>query len=515
MKEYGRVSYWVITLCYILLHIAGGAFGNFLSGLSKSMVFFWPPVGFSLALLLLYGYRFWPAVFLGGLFQALLTGASAQAAAIFAAGSTVGPLTTTYILKQIQFNNTMEKVRDVIGLIFVALPISSSLLATIVATARLLNHTITPEIYHMAWLNIWISDVLSNIIIAPPIILWLCQPIYSKLKVKRIVESIGLIVTSIMLGILVFTNFFEISSAKTYIAFFPIIWAALRFGPRETTSILFLYCSLAVWSTAQNIGPFIVGGKVENLIYLRSFMLSYAITSFFLSAAIYEQREFEKKKNSFIGIASHELKTPLTSLKILTQLLQREIKNRKKKEQFETMNQQIDKLTNLTKTLLDLSKIQAEKFEMKKKLVPLQSIIDSAVQTIQYTEKTHKIIIQNTTSDKVFVDKDRIGQVIINLITNAIKHSPQANKVIIDISKKNNVAQVSVRDFGVGISPEKVGRIFERFYQISEGKMLEGLGLGLFISSEIIKQHEGKIWVKSKLGKGSTFSFTLPIRRKS
>jgi signal transduction histidine kinase len=512
MNEYLRLSYWVITLCYILIHIVGGALGNFLS---QSNVFFWPPVGFSLSLLILYGYRFWPAILLGGVIQALLTGASLPAALLFGVGSTVGPLTTLYILKNfIHFNNRMEKLRDILGLIFIALPISSSLVSTIITTARFFNHTVAPATYFMSWMNIWISDLLSNIIVAIPIILWFSQPIHiNKLTKKRVFESIGLAVTTLVLGVLLFTNLFELASPKTYLAFFPIIWAALRFGPRETTTILLYFCSLAVWGTSQRSGPFFVGNTMESLIYLRSFMLIYAITSLILASSIHERIEFEKRKNSFIQIASHELKTPLTSLKMITQLMEKDIKNKRKKEQFETMNQQIDKLTDITTTLLDLSKIQSGKLELAMQVVPLQMIIESAINTVHYVGIKHKIIVRNTIPDNVYADKARIGQVLINLINNAIKHSPNADKVVINVIKKGNMAQVSVQDFGMGISRERLGRIFERFYQVSEGKMLEGLGLGLFISSEIIKQHEGKIWATSEPGKGSTFFFTLPVRR--
>ena len=189
-------------------------------------------------------------------------------------------------------------------------------------------------------------------------------------------------------------------------------------------------------------------------------------------------------------------------------------KEKKHVEQFNVMEEQINKLTGLTSSLLDLSRIQAEKFTLKKEFVSLQKIIDSAITTVQYTEKSHKIIVPSNVRVKIFADKERIGQVLINLITNAIKHSPYAKKVIVDVVTQGDFVQISVQDFGVGISKEKLGMIFERFYQISEGKELEGLGLGLFISSEIIKQHNGKIWVTSDEGKGATFFFTLPIRNK-
>ena len=509
-------SYPVIFVGYIFLHVAGGAFGNYLSALSQSTVFFWPPVGLSLALLLIYGYRYWPAIFVAGIVQAVLAGASSPSILLFAGGSTLGPLITTYILRRyINFNYKMEKLRDVIGLIFIALPISATILSTIVTTARVINNTVLPANFPIVWMNIWVSDLLSNIIVATPLVLWFCHDLPKKFPLKRVLESIGL--AGVVLGVclIIFSKGLEGAGPKTYLVFFPVIWAALRYGPRETMTIVFIFCSLAVKTTAEKYGPFIVNGPTENLLYLRAFMLIYAISSLMLAAAVFERRQFEKRKNSFIEIASHELKTPLTSLKILTQMLKKDAEKEKKHvEQFNVMEEQINKLTGLTSSLLDLSRIQAEKFTLKKEFVSLQKIIDSAITTVQYTEKSHKIIVPSNVRVKIFADKERIGQVLINLITNAIKHSPYAKKVIVDVVTQGDFVQISVQDFGVGISKEKLGMIFERFYQISEGKELEGLGLGLFISSEIIKQHNGKIWVTSDEGKGATFFFTLPIRNK-
>lgn len=514
MKQYLQLSYLLITVAYIPIHLAGGLFGNYLNQLAAPAVFIWPPIGCAVALLLLFGYRYWPAIFLGAIIQAIVAGATSPSIYFFAIGSTAGPLVTTYILKEfINFDNKMDKVRDVLGFIFIALPISSIIVTTIVTAARVLNHTVPLQAYPIVWINIWISDLLSTIIVATPIILWISHPLTLNFNFKRMLETIGLTLSVVFLSVFVFSSWIKQAGPETYLVFFPVIWAALRYGPRETMTIVFIFCTLAVKATTQGFGAFIVNGSAENFIYLRSFMLIFAITSLILATAIYERKQFEKRKNSFIEIASHELKTPLTSLKMITQLMRKDAK-KETAQQFVVMDEQIDKLTTLTRSFLDLSRIQADKFKLRKEYILLQEIIDSAINTFKYTEKTHKIITPTGLKIKVYADKERISQVLINLLTNAIKHSPQATKVIVGIERKGGFVQVSVQDFGVGISKEKLKRIFERFYQISEGNKLEGMGLGLFISSEIIKQHNGKIWAISEEKKGSTFFFTLPISKK-
>ncbi|MGZ4001035.1 MAG: sensor histidine kinase, partial [Mucilaginibacter sp.] len=140
-------------------------------------------------------------------------------------------------------------------------------------------------------------------------------------------------------------------------------------------------------------------------------------------------------------------------------------------------------------------------------------MVKELVEDLQRTTDKHTLIENYGIGGIVYGDRERIGQVVINLITNAIKYSPQANKILIRTSLKDNEVHLCVEDFGIGISKDKIGKVFEQFYRVS-GDMqhtFPGLGLGLYISSEIIKREGGRIWVTSKEGKGSTFCFALPL----
>jgi signal transduction histidine kinase len=140
-------------------------------------------------------------------------------------------------------------------------------------------------------------------------------------------------------------------------------------------------------------------------------------------------------------------------------------------------------------------------------------LVQETVENVQGTTQTHRLILEKLESVRVFGDRDRLGQVLINLLTNAIKYSPQADKVLVQVVAEGTQAVVRVQDFGVGIAEAYQTKIFERFYQISEPEMkaYSGLGIGLYIVSEIIKRHEGRIWVESRKGTGSTFSFGLSL----
>lgn len=230
-----------------------------------------------------------------------------------------------------------------------------------------------------------------------------------------------------------------------------------------------------------------------------------------------ERTELERRKDEFISIASHELKTPITSIKVFTQLLQR---HNQKEGDIKTltylgkMEQQIDKLTKLIGDLLDISKIQAGKLAFHKETFPIQQLITETIEIMQTTTDRHAILLDGSISGNIAGDRDRISQVLINLISNAVKYSPKANKVVVHTSQKDGQVIVGVQDFGIGIPQEYKDKIFERFFRVSgeSEKTYPGFGIGLYISSEIIKRHHGKLWVESRKGRGSTFYFSLPLK---
>lgn len=234
---------------------------------------------------------------------------------------------------------------------------------------------------------------------------------------------------------------------------------------------------------------------------------------------ITDRKKLEKQKDDFIGIVSHELKTPLTSIKLFSQILEKHLeenKDRRGSFLLSKMTEQIEKLTQLMASFVNVYKIQTGKLALNKKNFEIDKLISSVVSDFQYTTQSHTIEHDGQSKVTVFADKERIEQVLVNLISNAIKYSPTASKVIVTSSKNDKQIIISVQDFGLGIPKEEQGKIFDRFFRIKakEGSRPSGLGLGLYISSEIITQHKGKIWVESNEGKGSTFRFSLPIKQK-
>jgi len=229
---------------------------------------------------------------------------------------------------------------------------------------------------------------------------------------------------------------------------------------------------------------------------------------------ISDRKQLEQRKDEFISIASHELKTPVTSIKLYTEIVQKLVHDEKSSEYLKHMMTQIDKLNKLVSDLLDLSRMQIGKLEFRKEKVSLERLVKEIVVMIEPTSKKHRIVYEcKDPGVLVAGDRDRLGQVVTNLLTNAIKYSPQGGDIIVRVGKRDTNAIVSVQDFGVGIEELDQKKIFNRFYQVAsyQGHTFPGLGIGLYISKVIADVHKGELIVKSKPGKGSLFTFILPL----
>jgi PAS domain S-box-containing protein len=238
---------------------------------------------------------------------------------------------------------------------------------------------------------------------------------------------------------------------------------------------------------------------------------------------ISDLKQLEERKDDFIKMASHELKTPITSIKGYVQLLMN-IYDEGNEEKLQlakpvvrsslgTISKQISKLTRLVSELLDLSRIETGKLELNRTMFDPVMLVEETVQDVRQTTTSHAIIVHSDFEGNVFADRDRISQVLLNLLTNAIKYSPDAHHIDVYINRDVKGVAISVADHGIGIEKKDHVKIFERFYRV-EGRSEQtypGFGIGLFIASEIIHRHNGTIAVKSEKGRGSVFTFTLPV----
>jgi signal transduction histidine kinase len=230
-----------------------------------------------------------------------------------------------------------------------------------------------------------------------------------------------------------------------------------------------------------------------------------------------DRREIERRKDDFLSVASHELKTPLTTIKGLIQVVQKQMPidaNEKFKSLLEKTGVYVDRLNSLISELLDVSRIQTGNIELHKESCEFDNMVREAIEGIQIATKTHQINLIGSTSVSVFADESHIIQVITNLLSNAIKYAPENREVVVRLARITDYVKLSVTDKGMGISSNEQKKIFDRFYRVGETqKRYPGMGIGLYICDQIIKNHKGTLWVESEPGVGSTFSFTLPLSK--
>ncbi|RZM26357.1 MAG: PAS domain S-box protein [Pedobacter sp.] len=287
-----------------------------------------------------------------------------------------------------------------------------------------------------------------------------------------------------------------------------------------------------------------VSGKLENAIYKGGdFDITYPVTGFrdqrsrWLRAIgnlkadpsgafsaftgvvmdVTEQHIDEQRKNDFIGMVSHELKTPLTSLTFIIQLSDRKLKD--SEDPFlagvmEKANLQVKRMSNMINGFLNVSRLESAKLQIFKKEFNLVDLIEEVIRENVATLSNHVITLNNHPPIVLInADLEKIGSVITNLISNAVKYSPKGKEIVVNYELVEDKVYVSVADQGMGIKPGDQEKVFERYYRVENmhTQHISGFGIGLYLSAEIVKRHDGEIWVESEPGVGSTFYFSLPV----
>ncbi|HEY0742537.1 MAG TPA: PAS domain S-box protein, partial [Chryseosolibacter sp.] len=231
---------------------------------------------------------------------------------------------------------------------------------------------------------------------------------------------------------------------------------------------------------------------------------------------ITDRKKFQEQKDEFIGIASHELKTPVTSIKAYAQILQERLEKNLKADEnpviLRKLNRQVDRLSVLIRDLLDTTRIAEGGLEFHPERFAPDKLIRAVVEEMQPLSDIHKLVFNPGQVGEVVADAERIEQVLTNLVSNAIKYSPDGGNITITSEAVDNGIKISVTDEGIGIPEELQAKVFDRFFRVSNSSVatIQGMGLGLYISSAIVQRHGGKLWVESKPGNGSVFSFTIP-----
>jgi signal transduction histidine kinase len=226
---------------------------------------------------------------------------------------------------------------------------------------------------------------------------------------------------------------------------------------------------------------------------------------------ITERKRLEELKTEFLSIVGHELRTPITTLLLIAQVLQKGKIYPKNKKSIDTISYELTRLNSLISDLLDTSRLDTNKFRISPQEIDLSQFIENSLDKLRMVITKHKLFVKKMVKVKIAADPHRLEQVMINLVSNAAKYSHPGSTITISAESKGKKVIVAISDQGIGIPKKNFERIFDKYYQIQHQTTSNGFGLGLYITREIIRKHKGKIWVESQEGKGSTFYFTLPI----
>lgn len=231
---------------------------------------------------------------------------------------------------------------------------------------------------------------------------------------------------------------------------------------------------------------------------------------------ITEQKLDELRKNDFIGMVSHELKTPLTTLTAITQVLSPKLKS--SADPFvagalDKANIQVKKMSNMVNGFLNISRLESGKIELHLQSFELNELITEMLEETKMTVSSHRFEFKECAKIMLDADRDKIGSVISNLLSNAVKYSAKGSLVTLACINKNDEVIVRISDEGIGIQAQDIDKLFDRYYRVENKNLahISGFGIGLYLSAEIIRRHNGRIWAESEEGKGSVFSFALPL----
>jgi len=493
--------------------------GLLLAPVGPSVAVVWSPIGIAVAVLLLFGHRFWPGVALGAFFANVTAADMPVIVALsIAGGSTLEVVATVYLTNRFAKGiHAFRRAHTFVRYIILAALGTTAISATIGIVSLFLSGLLEIENIVYTWSIWWLGNVGSTLLIAPSIVLWVTDWKYGWSR-KYLLEAtaIGLaLVASVML---LSGNPPLLVDLIDLIVLLPILTlAAVRLYTRDTITLLLLVSIVVISGIAT--GAITLSAMDHDirqlLIAAQTSLILLAITATITSSLTTERKELASRKDLFIGIASHELKTPLATLKILLQLVEHNVKapeDSELEEHLNDMGAQIDATTKIITDLLDLAKMQSGDLVLERKRFAFGALVEEVIRDYQLLVPSHAITLRKLGDGDVTADRARIRRVLVNLLSNAVKYSPEANKVVVELRSSPKTLSLRIQDFGIGIPEKQQVRIFGRFFRADEARQrYPGLGIGLYVAAQTIEMHGGTISVESEEGKGSVFTFTLPL----
>jgi signal transduction histidine kinase len=494
------------------LYVALAKVGLHFATVGRSVTLVWPPTGLALAALLLGSRRLWPGVALGAFVaNATTPGVSLVVAAAIALGNTLEAVAGATLVRGAPFRAQLDRTRDVVRLAVFGAGVAPALSATCGTSTLVLAGIIPHAALWSTWRVWWLGDAMGALLLTPVL---LCFATRAEEETPRSpVETIGLVTAIVAASLGALTRPHQ---TRPYAVFPPLIWAALRCGPRGATSATLVVAAIAIGSTVTGHGAFVTSTLGDDLTALHAFIASVALTGLVLGATAVERERAIRTREHFISIASHELRTPLQPMRLQVQrMLRRLRKEPMPPEQIVdglvVIDRQTTRLTALLEDVLDVTRLRIGRLSLAHERFDLATAVEEvcASQRDALAQASCELRIERRGPTIGHWDRVRIEQVLTNLLVNAMKYG--GGPIEIGLQGGDTSVVVTTRDHGPGIPEDDRERIFGRFEHAASDGTGRGLGLGLYIAREIVEAHGGHITALNPPDGGAAFRFELPV----
>jgi signal transduction histidine kinase len=528
-------------LRFIIVAAASAAaswFGFLLLPAGSSATLIWPPSAVGIAVLFLYGYELWPAIMLSILGTLLFRNLNLPLDIGISIADTFEAFLGAYFLRiYVEFNPMLARLRDSLGLLVAC--IAPTLVAAIVITSTsfMLGRTPLMALESM-FAAVWIGHAVSALSFTPFLIRWLYRPLFYKTP-NEVYEGVLIFGSVTICSYLLFwTSYGSLGSVSlVYIILLPLIWAALRSGPRGTTFALAIMSAIGTSGILYGHSPLSQGHNPQSVFLLQVLLGALDIIFLLFTSIVEERKEAvvmlqanvgqleaaiekirmeDQAKTNFLAILAHELRNPLSPILSSVEIMKIDEGKVTDPALVDTIETHARTMSLLLDDLLDISRITQNKFELRREYLQLPALVKHSVTTVEPFLKTcgHTLDVSVPKEDLyLYGDPVRIEQILINLLNNSGKYTDPGGHISIACIREGRYAAIRVTDNGIGIAKDRLAGVFEAFGQ--QGRPTRqpgGLGIGLSLTRQLVELHGGTIEADSRgSGKGSTFTVRLPL----
>ncbi|WLA75807.1 MASE1 domain-containing protein [Bradyrhizobium diazoefficiens] len=526
-----------IGVIYFVLAKGGLA----LASVHPSATPIWPPTGLALAAVLLWGYRTWPAIFIAAVIANATTAGSVATAIAIASGNTLEAVVGAYLVNRWSrgrhtFSRPNSVAKFALICIVIATPISASIGLTSLATAGYIDRTN----FANAWVTWWLGDVTGALVIAPVVVLWASSYDHAFNR-NDCLETVGVLATAAAVGLIAFSPLIEQTPSRDplgFLAILPMLWAALRRGPRDTATVALVLAGITVWGTLTGGGPFTTTDLNVSFLLVLMFLISITVPSLLLSADVEVRKRGEKRlrraqvelerkvaertqelelanaaKSRFLAMASHDLRQPLHALGLFIAQLRMPLRSGERTRTIELIDATRKEMDEMLNSLLDMSKLDAGILIPTITEFPIARLLQKIETTFDQATRETGLRLRVRRSDAwVRSDAMLLERILLNLVSNAVRYTLRGG-IIVGCRRRGQMLRIEVWDSGPGIPEDQKQNIFGEFFQLAarDRNRYGSMGLGLAIVDRLRLLLNHPIDLASTVGRGSRFAILVPM----